>query len=83
MGRVKWNRSQEGFVESKERRFLIGARCGGSTTPDWYSLQDRVTGRTYYGGTQRECKEIAEGIVVEEEIPKAKHQLQSSADGGI
>ena len=83
MGRIRWNRSQEGFAESKERRFQIGARCGGSTTPDWYSLLDRVTGRTRFGEPQRECKEIAEEIVAEEETPKAKHLSQSSANREI
>ena len=71
MVRVRWNRSQGGFTESKERRFILSARHGGSTTPDWYVLEDRVTGRKCSAETQKECKEAAEEIILNEERPVA------------
>ena len=69
MGRVKWNRSEGGFVSSKEGRFLIGAKCAGGTRPEWYEVLDRVANKKHSGQTQKECKEWAESIVEVEENP--------------
>ena len=59
---VQWNRSDEGFVDSKCGRFSIEPIFGGRINSIGHTL--RVAGRTRgllgVDASQRDCKEIAE-----------------------
>lgn len=67
MAKVKWKRSDEGYVESKDGRFDIMPLWCGTTTPQYYEVYDN---EPKDGGsrvriaalcdTQKECKEEVE-----------------------
>ncbi|MBK1667062.1 hypothetical protein CKO28_03255 [Rhodovibrio sodomensis] len=58
--RVRWGRSQDGFVASKCGRFKISPYFAGCTRPVDFSVHDIDAGRVARRETQRDCKEWAE-----------------------
>lgn len=59
---VYWLRSEEGYTQSKEGRFLIEPKFMGSTIPLAYKITDYVSGNTKSVDTQKEGKMWAEEI---------------------
>ena len=71
MKRIKWNRSREGFKNSKCGRFEIIPKFCGCTEAQAYTLQRRnsdggVREISLYCETQREAKEDAEDCLERE-----------------
>jgi hypothetical protein len=62
--RIRWGRSEEGYVESKCGRFTISPLYWGHTRPQSYELRDTKTGRVnMYLDTQADAKDTAGGWV--------------------
>ena len=59
--RVRWQRADDGFVESHDGRWSITPVYGGLTRPESFVLHynSAVVGS---GQTQRECKALAQYI---------------------
>lgn len=63
---VKWNKSTEGFTQSKCGRFRIQPLYMGTTRAQAYELYDERTHGRCMNDTQRQCKDEAEGILERE-----------------
>lgn len=64
---VKWNRSNEGFVESKCGRFTISPEYWGRESAQSYELKEKQTGKRYrFQDTQSVAKSKADFITVQE-----------------
>ena len=75
MTRIKWNRSDEGFVNSKERRFWISPLYMGTTRAQAYQLDDRMTDQRPTSHDRiADAKDHAEDII-EAEIKKDADSL--------
>lgn len=76
---VKWNRSVEGFAESKCGRFEIEPLFMGRVSPQAYQL--RVDGKVAfrYLNTQKDAKAEAEAIVRFEQAAAASTESTSAA----
>lgn len=65
--KVKWGRSEEGYVESKCGRFDIVPLYMGRCSAQAYNLIDygpnRNEYKTHMSDTQRDCKENAQDII--------------------
>lgn len=66
---IKWNRSNEGFAESKCGRFSITPLYCGTTRAQLYQIRDNKTGRKWTGDTQAILKEEAQDFIVKEATP--------------
>jgi hypothetical protein len=61
--KVKWNRSDDGFTDSKCGRFSITPLWCGRVKPQWYELKDAKDDPKKKGGwhdTQGEAKKAAQ-----------------------
>jgi hypothetical protein len=64
---VRWNRSEEGYTDSKDGRFSISPLYMGTTRPQGYQMWDNtMKKRVAQGDTQAEMKREAQHIVDKE-----------------
>jgi len=61
---VKWNKSEDGYCESKCGRFKITPQWWGRVQPQEYKITDKVTEKKSAFSTQRNCKKWADNIVL-------------------
>ncbi len=66
--RIKWKRSEEGYVESHDGRFSIVPLFCGTTQPQYYDCYDERVPKSRIKvaslcDTQRECKAEAESYL--------------------
>lgn len=65
--RIKWKRGHEGFKDSVDGRFSIQPLYLGTSTPQFYQLDDRKTGKAITADNQRNLKSHAEDVLRKEE----------------
>ncbi len=66
MKRIRWKRSDEGYVESHCGDWFINPLYCGTTRPVWYELRDCRDGRYIKRGThetQADAKDEAERVL--------------------
>ena len=68
MSKVRWNRSDEGYVTSKCERFDINPLWMGTCSAQAYELYDNKTKKRSMSDTQRDCKANAQDILDREEV---------------
>jgi hypothetical protein len=61
--KIKWGKSEEGYVESKCGRWRIVPLYCGTTSPQMYEIIDDDEGRRWTGDTQRMLKADAQDAV--------------------
>lgn len=66
---IKWNRSEDGYVDSKCGRFQIRPLFCGRTRPIWFLATDTTTTnkKSSYCNTQKEAKEWSETLWLKEQ----------------
>lgn len=75
---INWNRSSEGHIESKCKRFVIVPEYWGRERAQSYELKDRLTGERYRVlSTQRDAKDKAESIVLKESKKYLRYNHES------
>jgi hypothetical protein len=60
---IRWKRANDGFVESRDGRWLIAPLYAGCTRPQMFELFRDGKSVATYCSTQREAKEAAERLV--------------------
>ena len=65
--RIRWPRSDEGYVTSKCERFDIAPLFICCCTAQAYELLDTKTGKRTMSDTQRDCKANAQDIIDREQ----------------
>jgi len=71
--RVKWGRSEDGYVESKDGKWKISPRFMGRTTAQDFELEMKTNGKwkvVYNASSQKDAKEYAEEWLQWEESQK-------------
>jgi hypothetical protein len=60
--KIKWQRSEDGFVTSKCGRYKIKPQFAGRVQPIWYQIEDTLPGGHGMAtkDTQKDCKEWVE-----------------------
>ncbi len=60
---IHWNRSSEGYCDSKCGRFSIVPEYQGTCSPQAYRIKDKKTGRKWSGDSQRDLKSDVEQLM--------------------
>lgn len=58
---IKWGRSEDGYVDSKCRRYKIKPLYFGCVKPQWFEARYYAEVISRWCSTQREAKEVCEG----------------------